>query len=461
MNNRIKSPKVCLLGATFETNNMGVGALTYSSIKCIAHTFPDARITLLDYGKEAKEYTLDINGKKVHVELLNLRFSKKLLLRNNIAQLLFITVLTTLIPSKRLRDRIRSRNLFLNRIKEFDIVAAISGGDSFSDIYGLNRFFYVTLPQLLVILAGKKLILLPQTIGPFKGLLSRVISKYIMNKATTVYSRDSESSGVAKSLLGNKSVADKVRLCYDVAFVLDPKKPGNMDLGGMRFDKDESTCTVGLNVSGLLFAGGYTQNNMFGLKVNYKELVYSIIELLIETKGARVILTPHVFGTPDHMESDSVVCTQIYDELKDRYKGRLFIAQGMYNQNEIKYIIGLCDFFIGSRMHSCIAAISQSVPAVAVAYSRKFQGVMESIELPDIVVDPRSMNQEEIIDIIEKTFDKRADMKKHLDSILPGVKERVLNLFNDLQAPDGKSGFKANSGVSPSNESISVKKVCQ
>ena len=47
----------------------------------------------------------------------------------------------------------------------------------------------------------------------------------------------------------------------------------------------------------------------------------------------------------------------------------------------MKYLIGQCDFFVGSRMHSCIAAVSQCVPAVSIAYSDKFIGVMATLGL--------------------------------------------------------------------------------
>ena len=46
-------------------------------------------------------------------------------------------------------------------------------------------------------------------------------------------------------------------------------------------------------------------------------------------------------------------------------------------------------------MHACIAALSQTVPAVAIAYSRKFLGVMETIGVEDIVVDPQCMTADE------------------------------------------------------------------
>jgi polysaccharide pyruvyl transferase WcaK-like protein len=198
---------------------------------------------------------------------------------------------------------------------------------------------------------------------------------------------------------------------------------------------------------------------MFGLKTDYRDLVFAIIDLLINKKKARVILIPHVFGPPEHLESDSTVSEEIYGQLKDEYKGRLFLARGTYDQSEIKYIIGLTDFFIGSRMHSCIAALSQSVPAVAVAYSKKFQGVMDSIELPNIVADPRCMDKFEILDLIDDAFENRAVTREHLDSILPKVRERVLGVFSDIEEQTHNLGHRASTKKTLPHNDLAARKV--
>ena len=39
---------------------------------------------------------------------------------------------------------------------------------------------------------------------------------------------------------------------------------------------------VGLNVSALLWNGGYTNNHQFGLTVDYKKLIYSIINYFLK-----------------------------------------------------------------------------------------------------------------------------------------------------------------------------------
>ena len=67
----------------------------------------------------------------------------------------------------------------------------------------------------------------------------------------------------------------------------------------------------------------------------------------------------------------------------------------------------MCVFFIGSRMHACIAALSQGVSAGAVAYSRKFKGMFDSVGVGEVVVDARTTSADAAIDKIMKTFDER------------------------------------------------------
>jgi polysaccharide pyruvyl transferase WcaK-like protein len=180
--------------------------------------------------------------------------------------------------------------------------------------------------------------------------------------------------------------------------------------------------------------GGYTQNNMFGLKVDYRQLVVSVIDHLICQKGVSVLLVPHVFGTKKHDESDSAVSEHIYAELKQKYKKKLYMVRGNYNQSEIKYVIGFCDLFIGSRMHACIAALSQNIPTVGIAYSRKFTGVFRTIGAASYVADPRKLKNENILALIDLVYEQRVSIQRKLEQTMPKVKETVLELFNEIMS---------------------------
>src|SRR5581483_5472072 len=223
--------RIALLGATFETSNLGVSALTAGALTCLHESFPQADTYLLDYGREGRTYRLHLgNDRQAAVRLVNLRFSKTFWLSNNIAWLILLALILRLLPFAFLRNALLRRNAWLREMEETDLFVAISGGDSFSDIYGLGRLMYVALPQVLVLLLRKRLVLLPQTLGPYKSRIATNVAKFILNRAESVYSRDHAGMELARKLLKPGSDPEKVRFCNDVAFVMSPRKPVSTDI---------------------------------------------------------------------------------------------------------------------------------------------------------------------------------------------------------------------------------------
>jgi polysaccharide pyruvyl transferase WcaK-like protein len=420
-----RAPVCCILGAAFGTRNMGVSALASGTLASIISSFPSARVFLLDYAKSASTYRAKNGGGTLDVELVNIRFSWRIYLRNNIARLILTALFLRLIPFRSLRESLMAKNPTLREIQNANIIVSLAGGDSFSDIYGMRRFFYVTLPQLLILAMGKPLIVLPQTLGPFKGGLAKAIAGFIMRNAEKVYARDRESIDEVRTLMRGQD--SKIQFSYDMAFLLEPIAPATLPEWAT---SARTGPLVGLNVSGLLYAGGYTGKNMFGLKADYKALVHRIIECVMEKDGAQLVLVPHVFGNPGDSESDPAAAAKIYEELKGRYTGRLHLIDQEYDQHEIKYLIGRCDFFLGSRMHACIAALSQGIPAVGLAYSKKFAGVLRTIGAGDLVVDLRELDETEVISRIETIWRERDKTTARLSDEMPGVRKTVAGLFS-------------------------------
>ncbi|HEV2402223.1 MAG TPA: polysaccharide pyruvyl transferase family protein [Candidatus Sulfotelmatobacter sp.] len=434
-----RAKSICLLGVATEDGNNGTRALCAGAIACILKEFPDAQISIFDYAREGRTIPFTYKQKTIQVRLVNARFSKNLFQRNHIARMIAEASISRLILSKTLRRAFIGRNPWLEHLQQADLAAAISGGDSFSDIYGIQRLLYVSLPQILVLLLGKPLVLLPQTLGPFKGTLARFTAGWILKRATRIYSRDSAGLRKAAGWIGSRLDSAKLRFCYDVAFALEATPPAVLDVVGfegnsqeLRVDYSRESALVGLNVSGLLSLGGYSRNNMFGLILDYNELINDLINFLIEQKSAKVLLIPHVIG--EGPECDSPACARIYERLKSRYKGNLGFVRSTYNQSEIKYIIGRCSLFIGSRMHACIAAASQNVPVVPMAYSDKFVGVMQTVGIEANVVDLRRMNKEESFEIIDRALDNGVQIRQHLARTMPHVIESVLSVFEGIDS---------------------------
>ncbi len=428
-----KKLKIGLLGATFSTGNMGVNALTAGAIQSIIHEEPETQIFLLDYGCSPTVFSLKLLYRELLIPLLNMRFSKNFFQKNHVASLIIHALLLKIVRISTIRKKLIAKNIYIKAINEADILASIAAGDSFSDIYGLFRLFYITLPMILVILLNKKLVLLPQTIGPFRTRIGKLVARFILKKATLIYSRDYLGLESAKSLLKKLDIARKLHFCYDVGFILDPVMPNKLDVGDLLRFRQQDTLLIGFNISGLLYMGGYTHTNMFGLKICYSELVSEILNFLLSHHQMHILLIPHVFGIDKNSENDVTVINEIFDKYSDSYPERLFKVSGNYNQNEIKYIIGLCDFFIGSRMHACIAALSQFIPTVAIAYSQKFIGVLETLSLKNLVADPRVMETSQILNLIHDVFSQREFIKQQLRERIPQVKRQVLDLFHEIR----------------------------
>ena len=424
---------VVLLGASYGTKNMGVNALAAGTAASVFHSLPEAGFAFMDYSKEPGTYQVRSATGDREVPLYDIRFSKKLGLKNNIARLIVAAAMHRILP-RWLRKKIRVAHPALDQLLRSEVVVAISGGDSFSDIYGMSRLFYVCLPQILAIAAGRPLVLLPQTVGPFATGKGRALARFILRRAKHIYSRDRESLAEVSRLLGRE--ASNASLAYDMGFALEPIPPESSVVDQLRQLRSRGTL-VGLNVSGLLYAGGYTGRNEFGLSDDYKGLVSRLLSSLMALEGVQVLLVPHVLGSPQSNESDLTACQRVYDEFASSCGGRLHYLPGDYDHHGIKFMIGQCDFFLGSRMHACIAALSQSVPAVGLAYSRKFAGVFETIDCGELVIDLTTVSTEEVLTRVNLLYGQRREIQERLRAQMPGVKGSVLDLFKEISATVG------------------------
>ena len=165
------------MGASFETGNMGVSALAASLIKNIKQNKSDANIAFLIGNKIPKTYEFQILDQTIPIKVINYRLSPKSKIHEHLLWIFLLAFLQSIIPFKSIKERIIQSNLWLRTLKESNFVGNIHGGDSFSDIYGFLRFIIEAIPDLIVLLMNKKLVLLPQTYGPYKHIIAQYIAK--------------------------------------------------------------------------------------------------------------------------------------------------------------------------------------------------------------------------------------------------------------------------------------------
>ncbi len=312
---------------------------------------------------------------------------------------------------------------YINKIndvfKNADYILDIGEGDSFADIYGERRFEEKDLIHQIAIKYKKPYCLLPQTIGPFDDSIIRGKAVKSITNASLVMPRDKQSLDYIKEIAPNiKDLKEYI----DVAFYLPYKK--------IRFSSNN--IHVGLNISALLWNGGYTRNNQFDLKIDYQRVIKNIINYFLSIPNVVLHLVPHVVLQERNIENDYEVC---YDLWKEYHNSNVLLAPFALDPVEIKsYIAGL-DFFMGARMHATIAAFSTGVPVVPMAYSRKFNGLFADTLQYTYIVDMKSMSDDVILSSISEAFENKRELKATIEERLSGVvKERENLLYSELKS---------------------------
>lgn len=423
---------ICLLGASFSTRNLGVSVLSDGAVGFLRRAYPHSELRLIDYGKTPLIYRSQWNGKEEVLTTTPIRFSKHFFQRNNIGLLLLIAGILRCIPGKRVRQFIGDKFPMLGTMMSARMSCGISGGDSFSDIYGLKRFFYVALPMIVAQQTRVPFVLLPQTFGPFRSRISRLIAWRIVRNSKLVFTRDTDGPRRLLDVFGRDGKMPIPRFCPDVAFAVQPDPVSRRLLPSGFRPSLGSKPVVGLNVSGLLYMGGYRHRNMFGLRDDYRDLVVRISREIVRG-GGRLVLIPHVGGGFEHAESDATSSRTILERLRSEGLKNVELLTGIEDHRKLKYVIGMCHFFIGSRMHSCIAALSQAVPTIGLAYSDKFHGVFESAGVGDWVVDLRSTGREEVSRSVQEGIQRRGEIHRMLTDQLQRIETILAQRASEIK----------------------------
>ena len=274
----------------------------------------------------------------------------------------------------------------------------------------------------------------PQTYGPYKSPLALRMARYLLRRSSVVIARDRESQKVAQDLVGPER---DVWLSPDVAFSLEVVRPERIEFdppleAGVTGLESGVIKPIGLNVNGLMYRGGYTRKNQFGLKLDYPAFLRELIPALLREHPGELWLVPHTFAAAGNVESDPQASRELRDSLTKELQARVRIVTREYDQHEIKGVIGQCDFFIGSRMHACIAALSQGVPCVGVAYSMKFGGVFETVGMKDWVIDGREASNAEALNKICNFYKERESVRAELRQAAELARNELKRVFGGL-----------------------------
>lgn len=404
--------RIGVTGVNPYNGNRGVGALAFSTIYLLKKSADeldrDVRITVIgpNFGKSK----FDICGKSIEVSCIM-----------SVSVFSFKNILRLFTNPKML--------LSFKEYLKLDIILCMGEGDSFSDIYGKIRFNSIDDQHKMARFFRKDYVLLPQTIGPFNDAQVSKKAKKSIEKSRLVLVRDRLSLDYVTAHTTQRNLKELI----DVAFFMPYTRK--------RFRNNK--INVGLNISSLLWHGGYTHNNQFGMRIDYKQLVRQIIDYFISQADVHLHLVPHVVHSSSHVENDYEVCRKIQNEYDT---DRITLAPFFLDPIDAKNYISGLDYFVGARMHACIAAFSSGVPVYPIAYSRKFNGLFaETLEYP-YMGDLINESEEQLMSNLKLAFENKEILADKIQYSLEGIvmlKENVLkdelkSIFDETKSKNNR-----------------------
>ena len=375
------------------------------------------------------------------IPVVNCRLSPRSHPCEHLSWIFLMSVVYRLVPVAAVRAAITRSTPWIRTVAGANFVGDVRGGDSFSDIYGLRGFVVGFLMAWSVLLVKGTMVQFPQTYGPYKSVVARRLAGFLLRRSSVIIARDKQSRKIAQDLV---APGQEVQISPDVAFSLEAVPPERIELDpplhaqpGQPLHSKLSTLNlagnvIGLNVNGLMFHGGYTRNNMFGLKLDYATFLPELVTALLAEHPGELWLVPHTYAARGHVESDNEASEKLRNCLPPELRRRVRLITAEYDQHELKGIIGQFDFFVGSRMHACIAALSQGVPCVGVAYSMKFEGVFESVGMEQWVVDARSIPNKEAVARIVSLYHDRNSVRAGLSRRADEARGELTRIFHNL-----------------------------
>lgn len=268
---------------------------------------------------------------------------------------------------------------------------------------------------LLATCAGPPVVIYAQSVGPFGRRSGVTIASRILERTQAVLVRDRPSLRTCLDEL--ELPEEKVRLTADEAFLLEA--PGAETHGpGTTPEDGDAPARVGVTVLNWHFL--YSKDPE-GSRRRYVNEAVRLIDHLHEEHRARVSLYPFLLRRQFRRHDEDIsrrVATSVQHPERVEYVRRT-------DPRALKSHMRDLDVFVGSRMHSNIFALGNTVPVLAIAYLPKTRGIMGLLGLDDYVVDIDDLPPGRLVELFERVWYDRRDYRRHLRAALSPLRDRA------------------------------------
>lgn len=286
---------------------------------------------------------------------------------------------------------LREQSDMLTAIARADTVLACPGGYIY-ERSGPGSFLGMIFPFVVARLFGKRVVFLPQSIGPCRSTWQRFVIKWILLDAAAIMVRERNSQHFVAELLGSEPPT--LVLFPDLAFAyVGDDRSGARDF----LQKRGVPVDSGAHCLGVTVIRHATQTGDVSIQQAYESAILTALQKYAANLGAplHVVWFPQCRG-PGSLEDDREVIRQMIAWCPANSQIESHELAGDLPLGLMWACYGCMDALIATRMHSAIFALCQGVPVVAISYLYKTEGIMAELGLDDFVVPAGSVSEADI-----------------------------------------------------------------
>ncbi len=274
----------------------------------------------------------------------------------------------------------------------------------------LNPFWILTWWSMLIartweILAArsfrKQVIVFPNSIGPFRTLIGRLLAKLSFYNCHPILIRDSVSYEIAKRL--SLSSRASLILTYDTALLFESDSKSYK--GALK-----TRAGPVLGVSPGVYSYSITKEEVLNYVASHAEALDEVIEKF----GFHVVFMPHYIS--GFQNDDLEICNSIIGRMK---QGRSVELIEVTTASDFKSLLDQMDLVISSKMHPAVLAVSGYVPTLCIAYDHKQTSFFERLGMEECLLAIRDISCKNLSEKIEHVWKNRDRLKAILKRRIP------------------------------------------
>jgi colanic acid/amylovoran biosynthesis protein len=397
----------------YTWDNKGDAGILLGIVEELKQVFShDVEFTILSFTplKDFQNYSKDKTIKQVYSNILNPHPYVHTKIGKIKAMIkLVMKAIKTSFGLRFFKDKMIKKDKTLEALAQSDIIVVCGGGflggkklESLMHLYQINintKF-------------GKPVYVMGTSIEPLKNKLVKYYTEKILKKVDFVYAREE----ITENYLSTFMDINKHDIIPDMAFMLGQKTEEVEFINEL---KKQGRKLIGITVRKWNFPNSKDKE---AAKNKYSTEVAHFIEECIQKYHCIFIFIPQVIV---EYASDVDMAKEIKEKLSQEYQDSFLIREDDWSPTEIKNVIGQLVAFVGTRMHSNIFATSMGIPTLAIAYEKKTNGIMRTVNLENYVEEIEVISSQSLGEKMELIIENQERICENLKQRIPEIKQEI------------------------------------